>query len=64
MIEFLNQNQGLVSVIGIVISMIVTIIGFFITNKNITKIKQSQQLGAGAKGLQAGRDAIDRSSNF
>ena len=63
MIDFLNQNQGLVSIAGIVISVIITIIGFFITNKNITKIKQSQQLGAGAKGLQARRDAIDNSHN-
>ncbi len=64
MLEFLNAHQGPIAVIGIIISIVITIIGFFITNKNITKITQKQNIKNNSKGLQGGRDVVDKSINF
>jgi len=64
MAEFLNANQGIVAAVGIIISIIITIIGFSITNRNITKITQKQKLKDSSKGIQGGRDAVDKSINF
>jgi hypothetical protein len=50
MIEILNNNQGVIAIIAIVI----TIVGFFITNKNITKISQKQKSGDSSSNIQIG----------
>ena len=64
MINYLNTNQGLISAAGIIISIAITVVGFLITNKNIIKIKQNQNVRDGAKGFQGGRDAIDNSTKY
>ncbi len=63
MIEFLNANEGVIATIGVIISVIIAIIGFYI-NKNISKISQRQDVKNNSKGLQGGRDAVDKSINF
>lgn len=50
MIEILNNNQGVIALIAIII----TIIGFFITNKNISKISQKQKSGDNSSSVQIG----------
>jgi len=60
MIDYLNQNPALTDIITI----IVTIAGFFFTNKNITKVVQNQNVTGNSKGIQGGRDIVDRSINF
>jgi hypothetical protein len=64
MIDYLNNNQGVISAISILISVVITIVGFFITNKNITNLKQQQNIKEKSKGIQGGRDATDNSSNM
>jgi hypothetical protein len=54
-LNLLNENQGVIAIIGITL----TIIGFFITNiRIINKIdnSQSQKSGKDSKNNQAGRD--------
>ena len=51
-VQTLNNNQGVLSALAILI----TLIGFFITNGKITKIGQQQTLGSKSKGYQVGRD--------
>ncbi|MCK5029217.1 MAG: hypothetical protein KAR57_06255 [Bacteroidales bacterium] len=63
MIEFLNANEGVIAIIGVIVSIIIAIIGFYI-NKNITKISQNQNVKNNSKGLQGGGDVIDKSINF
>ena len=63
MIEFLNANEGVVAMIGVVIGAIIAIIGFCI-NKNITKISQNQNMKNNSKGLQGGGDVVDKSINL
>ncbi|GAX61631.1 MAG: hypothetical protein K8F52_09475 [Candidatus Scalindua rubra] len=63
MIEFLNNNQGLIAAIGVIVSIVIAIIGFCI-NRNISKIAQNQDIKNNSKGLQGGRDAVDKSINF
>lgn len=55
MIEFLNNNQGLIAVIGVMVSIVIAIIGFCI-NKNIVKISQKQKSGDNSANNQAGGD--------
>lgn len=50
MIEILNNNQGVIAIIAIAI----TILGFFVTNKNITKISQKQKSGDSSSNTQIG----------
>ncbi len=50
MIEILNNNQGVIALIAIII----TIVGFFITNKNINKISQKQKSGDNSSNVQIG----------
>ena len=50
MIEILNSNQGVIALIAIII----TIVGFFITNKNINKISQKQKSGDNSSNVQIG----------
>ncbi|MFA5962083.1 MAG: hypothetical protein WC848_05355 [Parcubacteria group bacterium] len=50
--DWLNNHQGLLAIISVGI----TIIGFFITNKNITNKKQVQKSGKNSQNNQAGRD--------
>lgn len=63
MIDFLNANEGVISMIGVMISIIIAIIGFCI-NKNISKITQNQNIKNNSKGLQGGGDVADRSITF
>ncbi len=56
MLKNLNDYQGLLALI----SLIVTLLGFFITNKNIHKHSQKQNSGKGSVNNQAGRDQITR----
>lgn len=63
MLNFLNSNPGLISAIEVLVTVIIAIIGFFI-NKNISKINQRQEIKNNSKGLQGGRDSVDRSVNF
>ena len=61
MIDLLNNNQGVLACLGIM----VTIIGFFITNTNIKINKQNQKIsGKNSQGIQAGRDVTDSSLNL
>ena len=55
MIEFLNNIQGLIAVIGVMVSIAIAIIGFCI-NKNIVKISQKQKSGDNSTNNQAGGD--------
>lgn len=48
-VQLLNNNQGVISALAI----LVTLLGFFITNGRITKIGQQQTLGNKSKGYQA-----------
>ena len=50
MIEILNNNQGVIAIVTILI----TIIGFFITNKNINKVSQKQKSGDNSSNVQIG----------
>ena len=50
MLEILNNNQGVIAIVAILI----TIIGFFITNKNISKISQKQKSGNNSSNIQIG----------
>ncbi len=50
MLEIINSNQGVIAIIAIV----VTIIGFFITNKNINKVYQKQKSGDNSSNIQIG----------
>jgi len=61
LIELLNSNEGVIAMIGLIISIAIAIIGFYI-NKKVAKISQNQNIGNNSKGLQGGRDAIDNSS--
>jgi len=63
MIELLNANEGAIAFIGLIVSIIIAIIGFCI-NKNISKITQNQDIKNNSKGLQGGRDIVDRSITF
>lgn len=63
MIDFLNSIQGLIAVIGVILSIVIAIIGFCI-NKNISKITQNQDVKNNSKGIQGGRDVVDKSVNF
>lgn len=55
MFEFLNANEGVIAAIGVIVSIAIAIIGFFI-NKNITKIIQKQKSGDNSTNNQAGGD--------
>lgn len=50
MTELLNNNQGIIAVIGILIA----VVGFFITNKNISNTSQKQKSGDNSSNLQIG----------
>lgn len=63
MIEFLNANDGVIAMIGVVVGVIIAIIGFCI-NKNILKITQNQSVGNKGKGIQAVGDVKDKSQNI
>jgi len=63
MIEFLNANEGLISAIGVIMSIVIAILGFYI-NKNIVKISQNQSTGNKGKENQAGNDIKDESQNI
>ena len=63
MIEFLNANEGVIAMIGVIVSIVIAILGFFI-NKNVAKISQNQNIKNNSKGLQGGCDVIDKSTNF
>jgi predicted CDP-diglyceride synthetase/phosphatidate cytidylyltransferase len=63
MINFLNANEGVIAMIGVIISIIIAIIGFCI-NKNISKITQNQNIKNNSKGLQGVGDVADRSITF
>ena len=63
MFEFLNANEGVIAMIGVVVSVIIAIIGFCI-NRNISKITQNQNIKNNSKGLQGGGDVVDKSINF
>ncbi|MCK5123201.1 MAG: hypothetical protein KAQ87_03570 [Candidatus Pacebacteria bacterium] len=63
MIEFLNANEGVIAMIGVIVSVVIAIIGFCI-NKNIAKISQNQNVKNNSKGLQGGGDVVDKSINF
>ena len=52
MIEFLNVNEGVIAIIGVIVSIVIAIIGFCI-NKNITKISQKQKSGDNSTNNQA-----------
>jgi len=62
MINFLNTNEGIIAAVGVIVSIVIAIIGFFI-NKNVAKIRQNQSTGNDSKAFQAGRDASDNSVN-
>lgn len=49
-INWLNANQGLLALIAIII----TIVGFFITNKNVSKIFQKSKSGDNSSTVQIG----------
>lgn len=55
MIEFLNANEGVIAMIGVIVSIVIAILGFFI-NKNIVKISQKQKSGDNSTNNQAGGD--------
>ncbi len=55
--EVLNNNQGVIAIVAI----LVTIIGFFITNRNINKISQKQKSGDNSSNIQIGN--INKSKN-
>ena len=57
-IFWLNSNQGVIALASIIIS----VIGFFITNNNVTNIKQSQKSGPGSSQENAGRDFNKRTT--
>ncbi len=48
MIDILNDNQGVIAIVTIII----TIVGFFITNKNINQIYQKSKSGNNSKTIQ------------
>jgi hypothetical protein len=50
MIDTLNNNQGIIAIMGILIA----IIGFFITNRNISNISQKQESGSNSSNMQIG----------
>ncbi|MCK5474955.1 MAG: hypothetical protein KAI71_00045 [Candidatus Pacebacteria bacterium] len=54
MIEFLNANEGVIATIGVIVSIVIAILGFYI-NKNIKIIsnKQEQKARNNAKQYQA-----------
>lgn len=62
MIELLNANEGIIATISVIVSIAIAIIGFCI-NRNIAKIAQNQDVKNNSKGLQGGRDVVDRSIN-
>lgn len=49
-INWLNANQGLLALIAIII----TVIGFFITNKNVSKVFQKSKSGDNSTTVQIG----------
>lgn len=49
-INWLNANQGLIALVAIII----TIIGFFITNKNVSKVFQKSKSGDSSTTMQIG----------
>lgn len=58
MINWLNQNQG---VIGFV-ALLVTVVGFFITNQNIRSQKQRGGKGSvNQQAMDSGRNSVSRS---
>lgn len=56
MFEILNQNQGVISLIGILVTIIITIVGFLITNKKIFNINQGHDIKNNSKNTMVGRD--------
>ena len=62
MIELLNANEGIIATISVIVSIAIAKIGFCI-NRNIAKIAQNQDVKNNSKGLQGGRDVVDRSIN-
>ncbi len=62
MINFLNTNEGVIATVGVIVSVAIAIVSFFI-NKNVAEIKQNQSTGNDSKALQAGRDTNDNSIN-
>ncbi len=59
MLEYLNANPALTELISLLVTTLVAVIGFFVTNKNITKIHhtQNQSAGNGSKQYQAQNDS-------
>lgn len=49
-INWLNTNQGILALVAIII----TIIGFFITNKNVSKVFQKSKSGDNSTTMQIG----------
>lgn len=59
MVEILNNNQGVLSLL----SLIITIVGFFIVNKNIkVSNKQTQRNGNNGVNQQAQSRGINQSA--
>lgn len=53
MVNFLNSNEGVIAMIGVIISIVIAILGFYI-NKNVAKISQKQKSGDNSTNNQAG----------
>lgn len=60
MVNYLNTNEGVVAAVGVLVSIVIAVIGFFI-NKNIAKIRQNQRVGNNSRALQAGGNITDKS---
>ncbi|TRZ77706.1 hypothetical protein D4R87_02220 [bacterium] len=55
MLKFLNNNQGLIAAIAVIVGIVIAIIGFFV-NKNVAKINQNQKSGDNSNNNQSGGD--------
>ena len=66
MIDYLNENQGVIAIISLIVSVVIAAIGFKI-NKNVNKIinvKKGQDVsGNNSKAIMAGGNVVDKSIN-